>query len=133
MAAYMIVDNEVTDPEGFREYQKRVGSTLESYGGTFLVRGGTYEILEGDWHLHRLILLEFPSVDQARRWYQSDEYAPVKDIRLKTALTQAILVQVISYVMIKAETLPPCGCLFRGDVLPHLPPCVARFARYPIR
>jgi uncharacterized protein (DUF1330 family) len=40
MAAYMIVDNEVTDPEGFREYQKRVGSTLESYGGTFLVRGG---------------------------------------------------------------------------------------------
>jgi uncharacterized protein (DUF1330 family) len=42
MAAYMIVDNEVTDPEGFWEYQKRVGSTLESYGGTFLVRGGTY-------------------------------------------------------------------------------------------
>ncbi len=40
MAAYMIVDNEVTDPEGFREYQKRVGSTLESYGGKFLVRGG---------------------------------------------------------------------------------------------
>jgi uncharacterized protein DUF1330 len=42
MAAYMIVDNEVTDSEGFREYQKRVGSTLESYGGTFLVRGGMY-------------------------------------------------------------------------------------------
>ena len=93
MAAYMIVDNGVTDPEGFREYQKRVGSTLESYGGTFLVRGGKYEILEGDWHLHRLILLEFPSVERARRWYQSDAYAPVKDTRLKTALTQVILVQ----------------------------------------
>ena len=93
MAAYMIVDNEITDPEGFREYQKRVGSTLESYGGKFLVRGEKYEILEGDWHLHQLILLEFPSVEQARRWYQSDEYAPVKDIRLKTALTQVILVQ----------------------------------------
>ena len=93
MAAYMIVDNEVTDPEGFREYQKRVGSTLESYGGTFLVRGEKYENLEGDWHLHQLIMLEFPSVEQARRWYQSDEYAPVKDIRLKTAVTQVILVQ----------------------------------------
>jgi uncharacterized protein (DUF1330 family) len=93
MAAYMIVDNEITDPEGFREYQKRVGSTLESYGGKFLVRGGKYETLEGDWHFHRLILLEFPSVEQARRWYQSDEYAPVKDIRLKTANTQVILVQ----------------------------------------
>jgi len=43
MAAYMIVDNEVTDAEGFREYQRRVGSTLLSYGGTFLVRGGKYE------------------------------------------------------------------------------------------
>jgi uncharacterized protein (DUF1330 family) len=96
MAASMIVDNEITDPEGFREYQKRVGSTLESYGGTFLVRGEKYENLEGDWRLHQLIMLEFPSVEQARRWYQSDEYAPVKDIRLKTANTQAILVQGIS-------------------------------------
>ncbi len=93
MAAYMVVDNEVTDAEGFREYQKRVGSTLESYGGHSLSEGERMRILEGDWHLHRLILLEFPSVEQARRWYQSDEYAPVKDIRLKTALTQVILVQ----------------------------------------
>jgi hypothetical protein len=90
-------------------------------------------ILEGAWHLHRLILLEFPSVEQARRWFQSDAYAPVKDIRLKTALTQVILVQGNSYAMIIAEALPPCGCLFRGDVLPHLPPCVARFASYAIR
>ena len=55
--------------------------------------GEKYENLEGDWHLHQLIMLEFSSVEQARRWYQSDEYAPVKDIRLKTALTQVILVQ----------------------------------------
>ena len=95
--------------------------------------GGKYETLEGAWHLHRLILLEFPSVEQARRWYQSDAYAPVKDVRLKTALTQVMLVQGNSYVVIKAEMLPLCGCLFRGDVLPHLPPCVARFARYAIR
>ena len=93
MAAYMIVDNEVTDPESFREYQKRVGSTLESYGGHSLFEGERMRILEGDWHLHRLIILEFPSVEQARRWYQSGAYAPVKDIRLKTALTQVILVQ----------------------------------------
>jgi len=93
MAAYMIVDLEITDLEGFREYQKRVGSTLESYGGKFLVRGGNYETLEGDWHPHRLVMLEFPSVEQAKRWYNSDEYAPVKDIRLKTANTQGILIQ----------------------------------------
>ncbi len=93
MAAYVIVDLEVTDPEGLREYQKRAGSTLESYGGKYLVRGGTYETLEGDWHPHRLVMLEFPSVEQAKRWYNSDEYASLKDIRLKTANTQLILVQ----------------------------------------
>ncbi len=93
MAAYLIVDLEITDPEGFREYQKRAGSTLEPYGGKYLVRGGNYETLEGDWHLHRLVMLEFPSVEQARRWYHSDEYASLKDIRLKTANTQLILVQ----------------------------------------
>jgi uncharacterized protein (DUF1330 family) len=93
MAAYLIVDLEITDQEGFREYQKRVGSTLESYGGKYLVRGGSYETLEGDWHPHRLVMLEFPSVEQARRWYHSDEYAPLKDLRLQTANTQLILVQ----------------------------------------
>jgi uncharacterized protein (DUF1330 family) len=51
MAAYVIVDLEVTDSEGFREYQKRAGSTIEHYGGKYLVRGGNHETLEGDWHL----------------------------------------------------------------------------------
>jgi uncharacterized protein (DUF1330 family) len=75
MAAYVIVDLEVTDSEGFREYQKRAGSTIEHYGGKYLVRGGNHETLEGDWHLHRLVILEFPGVEQAKRWYHSEEYA----------------------------------------------------------
>src|SRR6266581_8363747 len=95
MAAYMIVDNEVTDPEqrafgNIRNVSVQPSSPMEEHS---LSEGERMRILEGDWHLHRLILLEFPSVEQARRWYQSDEYAPVKDIRLKTALTQVILVQ----------------------------------------
>ena len=93
MAAYLIVDLEITDPEGFREYQKQTSSTLEPYGGKYLVRGGNYETLEGDWHPHRLVMLEFPSVEQAKRWYNSDEYASLKEIRLKTANTQLVLVQ----------------------------------------
>ena len=50
MAAYFISDIVVTDPEGIKEYQQRVGASLELYGGKFLVRGGTFEVLEGDWH-----------------------------------------------------------------------------------
>jgi uncharacterized protein (DUF1330 family) len=93
MAAYFISDIVVTDPEGIKEYQQRVGASLELYGGKFLVRGGTFEVLEGDWHPHRLILLEFESVEQAKRWYNSAEYASVKGIRHRTANADFVLVQ----------------------------------------
>lgn len=93
MAAYVICDIVVTDPEGIKEYQQRVGASLELYGGKFLVRGGTFEVLEGNWHPHRVILLEFESIEQAKRWYNSAEYAPVKEIRRKTANADFVLVQ----------------------------------------
>lgn len=93
MAAYMIVDLDITDPEGFREYQQRVGATIEQFGGKYLVRGGTHETLEGDWPLHRLVILEFESMEQVRRWYDSVEYAAISHIRHQTAHTQMILVQ----------------------------------------
>ena len=78
---------------GEKEYQQRVGASLELYGGKFLVRGGTFEVLEGDWHPHRLILLEFESVEQAKRCSNSAEYASVKGIRYRTANTDFVLVQ----------------------------------------
>jgi len=93
MAAYFIVDLDVTDPAGFREYQQLVGATIEQYGGKYLVRGGAAETLEGDWLTHRMVMLEFASVEQAKRWYASEEYAAIKDIRVRTAKTEMILVQ----------------------------------------
>jgi uncharacterized protein (DUF1330 family) len=93
MTAYVIFDEDVTDPEGFQEYIQLAEPVLKRYGGKVLVAGGTIEPLEGDWHPNQLAILEFESVEQAKRWYHSDEYAPVKDIRLKTANTQLVLVQ----------------------------------------
>jgi len=84
MAAYFIVDLEITDPEGFREYQKLVGPTVERYEGKYLVRGATAETIEGDWQTHRVVVLEFESVEQVKRWYNSEEYAAIKDIRHRT-------------------------------------------------
>ncbi len=92
MAGYVIADFEILDLEGMREYLERVGATIEQYGGTYLVRGGRGEIIEGDWHLHRLVILKFESVEQARRWYHSEEYTAIKGIRHKTAHTQLIMV-----------------------------------------
>ena len=66
MPAYFIVDNEVTDPRGFEEYRKRVPGTVERYGGRFLVRGGQVQTREGDWKPKRVVVTQFPSIEQAR-------------------------------------------------------------------
>jgi uncharacterized protein (DUF1330 family) len=93
MPAYFIVDNEVTDPAGFEAYRTQVPSTVEKYGGKFLVRGGQLQALEGDWKPKRVVVTEFPSIEQARRWYDSEEYRPLKALRLRTARGSVVLVE----------------------------------------
>jgi len=93
MAAYFIVDVEVTDPAGFEEYRQLVPGTVQKYGGRFLVRGGAVETLEGDWQPKRVVVLEFPSLEQAKRWYNSEDYRDPKALRFKTAKSKLILVE----------------------------------------
>lgn len=93
MAAYILADVTVTDPAAFEDYRKQVPATIAQYGGKFCVRGGTIQTLEGTWPTKRLVVIEFPSVEQARRWYDSAEYKGPKDLRFKTATTNLILVE----------------------------------------
>lgn len=93
MAAYVVLDMEITDLEGFKEYQEHAGAVIERYGGKHLVRGGTLEVLEGDWQFHRLVILEFESVEQVMRFYNSEEYTPLKALRLKTTNSREFVVQ----------------------------------------
>jgi uncharacterized protein (DUF1330 family) len=93
MPAYFIVDLEVTDPSAFEEYRKQVPPTIARHGGKFLVRGGRCKTIEGSWMPQRLVVLEFPSMDAAQRWYDSDEYRAPKALRLKSARGSAILVE----------------------------------------
>jgi uncharacterized protein (DUF1330 family) len=81
MAAYVIGDIEVTDRAAFQEYRNRVGATVEQYGGRFVVRGGKVNPKEGDWQPRLLVMLEFPSLEQAERWYDSSEYKPLIAMR----------------------------------------------------
>ena len=60
MAAYVIVEIEVTDPVGYEEYKKVASATVEKYGGKYIVRGGATEVLEGNWKPKRIVVLEFP-------------------------------------------------------------------------
>lgn len=93
MAAYAIVDIEVTDAARYAEYRQRVPATLAAYGGRFLVRGGAHEVVEGTWRPRRLVILEFPSLAQARRWYDSEEYRGPKAMRLQASDTNLVFVE----------------------------------------
>ncbi len=92
MAAYAIAEIEVADPEAYSEYREGVPATLEPFGGRFLVRGGRHETLEGSWEPQRVVILEFPSVDQAKAWHASPEYQRLVRIRQQHAHTRFLTV-----------------------------------------
>jgi uncharacterized protein (DUF1330 family) len=93
MPAYVIVDVTVTDLKEMEEYRKQVPATLAKYGGRFIVRGGAHQTVEGDWKPNRLVVLEFPSMEQARRWYDSEEYREPKAIRLRAGRANLVFVE----------------------------------------
>ena len=93
MAAYVIAEVDVHDTALFEEYRKIVPGTITQYGGKYLVRGGAMESKEGGWTPKRVVLLEFPTMDQARKWYHSAEYAPALAMRLKAAKNRMVIVE----------------------------------------
>jgi uncharacterized protein (DUF1330 family) len=92
MPAYVIANVNVHDAAAFEEYRRQVPATIAKHGGRYLVRGGRVERLEGTWDPARLVVLEFPSMEQARRWYDSEDYREPKALRLKSAMTDVIFV-----------------------------------------
>ncbi len=93
MAAYFIADLDIHDPEGYRTYARQVPATLEKYGGKILVAGGNPQTLEGDWHTKRIVMIEFPTLEQARAWQNSPEYAAIAGLRHASANARILLVQ----------------------------------------
>ena len=92
MTAYVIADVEVKDAAKYEEYRPIAARTVAQYGGKFLVRGGAVEPLEGGWTPKRVVVLEFPSMEQAKRWYRSPEYAPGIALRQAASVGRVILV-----------------------------------------
>jgi uncharacterized protein (DUF1330 family) len=93
MPAYIIVQISVRDAKEYEEYKLMTPASLENYGGKFIVRGGQTETLEGSWQPGRLVVLQFPTAQKARDWWNSEEYAPAKKLRQRVASTEMILVQ----------------------------------------
>lgn len=94
MPAYVIADvDDISDPVAYEDYKRQVPASVSKYGGRFVARGGRAENLEGDWEPNRIVIVEFPSVEQAKQWWSSPEYTPVKSIRQRSARSRLIVVE----------------------------------------
>ena len=93
MAAYVIVDVTINDPQEYEEYKKLTPASISAYDGKFIVRGGKTETLEGAWAPERIVVLEFPTVERAKEWWSSEMYTAAKTIRQRVASTKMIVVE----------------------------------------
>jgi uncharacterized protein (DUF1330 family) len=93
MAAYVFAEVEILNPEGYKEYSKVVPGTIAQYGGKFLHRGGNVQLLEGEWPQRRRVLIEFPSTEAARAWFDSPEYEKPKAMRRANSNGRLILLE----------------------------------------
>jgi uncharacterized protein (DUF1330 family) len=96
MAAYVIADIDVKEPIKYESYRQMVLPTITAYGGRFIARGGPVETLEGGWRPKRLVIVEFPSVDRAKAWWASPEYAEAKALRQATSEGSLVVIEGVS-------------------------------------
>ena len=92
-AGYVIAQLKVTNPENYKEYVNKVTEVVQKFGGEFLVRNGEYQCVEGETKFPRIVVIKFPSYEKALKWYNSDEYKPVKQIRLNNSEGSNIIIK----------------------------------------
>ncbi|MBT4521118.1 MAG: DUF1330 domain-containing protein [Halieaceae bacterium] len=93
MSAYVIVDTKIKDAQAYEEYKVRARPIAEKYGGIYRARGGDMEVYESDlWSPTRIVIVEFPDMESAKRFADSEEYEPVKAIRHANAECTLIIV-----------------------------------------
>ena len=92
-SAYIIANVRVTDPVQYEDYKKFSTLAMQAHGAEVCVRGGAVDVLEGDWQPDRLVILKFPSVEQAKRFYESAEYRRARDARENAAVMRMVVVE----------------------------------------
>ena len=92
MTAYLLVDLDIHDPEGFQEYRSKVPEFITRHGGKYLVAGGEFEIIEGNWQPHRLALFKFPDRQSIRNFFFDPDFAEIAAIRRRSSKTIAVAI-----------------------------------------
>ena len=94
MAAYYFVDvREIKDSAKMADYRSRINAVVERFDGTYVVVGGSFEVLEGSYRPVFPVMIQFPSIEHARGWYNSDEYRELKTLRLEATVSNAFLME----------------------------------------
>ena len=93
MPAYVIVETDIHDPEQYDRYRAASPAAVAAGGGRFVARGGELAVLEGDWHPSRIVILEFPDLETAKRWYDSPGYQEAKSLREGAASLRMVAVE----------------------------------------
>lgn len=93
MPAYLIADVTVTDSAQYEKYRALAPAAIAAHGGRYLARGGETATLEGGWSPSRLVILEFPSLAAAKRFYDSPEYAAARKLREGAAIGRFVAVE----------------------------------------
>ena len=93
MSGYLIGTIDIKNPEAYKEYLAKVTDIVEKFGGEYLVRAGEYTVMEGKWNYSRNVVIKFPSYEKALEWYNSEEYKPVRQIRLDNSVGNFIIVK----------------------------------------
>ncbi len=92
-SAYIIANVDVTNPEQYEEYKKLSTIAMKAHGAEVCIRGGKVEVLEGDWNPSRFVMLKFPSVEAARAFNDSVEYAAARQARQGAAVMRMLIVE----------------------------------------
>ena len=93
MSAYAILQINITNPENYKEYLNQVTTIVKKHQGDYIVRGGKSEVVLGKWDYQRTVVVRFPNYDSAFKWYNSDEYAPIKKIREDNSEGNCIIIE----------------------------------------
>jgi uncharacterized protein (DUF1330 family) len=93
MPAYMIVNVEVNNATAYEEYKAKVPALIRTHGGEYLVRGGNFVVLEGDWKPSRLVVFRFPDIASAQALYNDPEYQPLKALRQRVSKMDIVAIE----------------------------------------
>jgi uncharacterized protein (DUF1330 family) len=91
--AFLIAEIKVNDPDGYKAYVAKVPAVTDAFGGRFIVRGGKTESIEGAEPAGRVAIIQFRSMEELKRYWNSPAYQEIAPIRLKTAISRIYFVE----------------------------------------